>query len=349
MLPQTYIESDIQYEIPYTRKIDFETRLEQEEQTEENLIKELKENAERYIEENKYPKVSYTTVSNINNKMEIGDTIQVLHPLVSIKTEVLEYEYNVISKKIKTLTFGNFSRDVKTKFDNIKSSINQISQVMSKQETVIKNQTSLINRLNKTGFVYIDENEILILDEIPKENAKNVWRFGLGGLAFSSNGYEGPFETAITMDGQINANFITTGTISVSRIEGLFDELEGLRTAIQLDMNGITASLDTLQKEIDKTNEQVTENETEQSKYLRYYIDSNNDNKGTLELGESESPFKTKITNEEMAFTQDGYKVAYINGNKLYITTAEVLNALIIGNFGFTPISNGSLSFGKIK
>lgn len=349
MLPQTYTESDIQYEIPYTRKIDFETKLEQEEQTEENLIKELKENAERYIEENKYPKVSYTTVSNINDKMEIGDTIQVLHPLVSIKTEVLEYEYDIISKKMKSLTFGNFSRDVKTKFDNIKNSINQISQAMSKQETVIKNQTSLINMLNKTGFVYIDENEILILDEIPKENAKNVWRFGLGGLAFSSNGYEGPFETAITMDGQINANFITAGTISVSRIEGLFDELEGLRTAIQLDMNGITASLDTLQKEIDKTNEQVTENETQQSKYLRYYSDPNNNNKGTLELGESESPFKTKITNEEMAFTQDGYKVAYINGNKLYITTAEVLNALIIGNFGFTPLSNGSLSFGKIK
>lgn len=349
MLPQIYLESDIQYEIPYTRKIDFETKLEQEEQTEENLIKELKENAERYIEENKYPKVSYTTVSNINDNMEIGDTIQVLHPLVSIKTEVLEYEYDVISKKIKSLTFGNFSRDVKTKFDNIKNSINQISQAMSKQETVIKNQTSLINMLNKTGFVYIDENEILILDEIPKENAKNVWRFGLGGLAFSSNGYEGPFETAITMDGQINANFITTGTISVSRIEGLFEELEGMRTAIQLDMNGITASLDTLQKEIDKTNEQVTENETQQSKYLRYYSDTNNDGKGTLELGESESPFKTKITNEEMAFTQDGYKVAYINGNKLYITTAEVLNALIIGNFGFTPLSNGSLSFGKIK
>ena len=35
-----------------------------------------------------------------------------------------------------------------------------------------------------------------------------MWRFGLGGIGFSSNGYEGPFEVAITMDGQINADFI---------------------------------------------------------------------------------------------------------------------------------------------
>lgn len=264
MLPQTYIESDIQYEIPYTRKIDFETKLEQEEQTEENLIKELKENAERYIEENKYPKVSYTTVSNINDNMEIGDTIQVLHPLVSIKTEVLEYEYDVISKKIKSLTFGNSSRDVKTKFDNIKNSINQISQAMSKQETLIKNQTSLINMLNKTGFVYIDENEILILDEIPRENAKNVWRFGLGGIGFSSNGYEGPFETAITMDGEINAKFITTGVMSVDRIEGLseqisivvsntleetnsqIEELQKKNNELKIQLDGLTNTMTTI-------------------------------------------------------------------------------------------------------
>ena len=221
MLPEKYIESDVQYEKPYTRTIDFQTELEQEDQNEESLIEELRTNAENYIEENKYPKVSYTTTSDINDDMEIGDTIQVLHPLVTIKTEVLEYQYNIISKKIKSLTFGNFTRDVKAKFDNIKNTINQIEQTVSNQQTVIQQQTDLINSLNKNGYVYIDDNEILILDKIPKEEAENVWRFGLGGIGFSSNGYEGPFEVAITIDGQINADFITTGTMNVSRIEGL--------------------------------------------------------------------------------------------------------------------------------
>ena len=253
MLPEQYLESDVQYEIPYTRTIDFQTDLEQEEQTEENLINELRKNATEYIEENKYPKVSYTTVSNINDDMEIGDLIQVLHPLVSIKTEVLEYEYDIISEKIKSLTFGNFSRDVKAKFNNIKSSIDKISQVLSKQEITIKNQTDLINSLNKNGYVYIDDNEILILDKLPKEEAKNVWRFGLGGIGFSSNGYEGPFKIAITMDGQINANFITTGTMSVDRIESLANFITDTNKAvatIELQQNSIITQVSSVETQV---------------------------------------------------------------------------------------------------
>ena len=242
MLPETYLISDIQYEKPYTRKIDFETELDTEEQTEENLINELREKAKKYLEENKYPKFSYTVKSDVNQNLEIGDTIHVLHPIADIMTEGLEYEYDIVSKKVKTLTFGNFTRDVQTKFNNIKTTIEQLNQNLSKQNVTIKEQTNLINSLNKNGYVYIDDNEILILDKIPKKQAKNIWRFGLGGIGFSSNGYEGPFETAITMDGQINAKFITTGTMSVDRIEGLankIDDYDKQLTEIELNADSI--------------------------------------------------------------------------------------------------------------
>ena len=251
MLPENFLESDIQYEKPYTRTIDFQTNLEQEEQTEAKLLAELRENAQSYLDENKVPKISYTISSNINNKLEIGDTIKVLHPFVNIFTEVLEYEYNIISKKIISLTFGNYSRDVKAKFDNIKTTIEQVKQSVSKQEVVINNQTNLINSLNKNGYVYIDDNEILILDALPKERAKNVWRFGLAGIGFSSNGYEGPFETAMTMDGQINADFITTGTMSVDRIESLANfitDTSASIAAIELQQDSITTKVSSLEK-----------------------------------------------------------------------------------------------------
>lgn len=251
MLPENFLESDIQYEKPYTRTIDFQTNLEQEEQTEAKLLAELRENAQSYLDENKVPKISYTISSNINNKLEIGDTIKVLHPFVNIFTEVLEYEYNIISKKIISLTFGNYSRDVKAKFDNIKTTIEQVKQSVSKQEVVINNQTNLINSLNKNGYVYIDDNEILILDALPKKRAKNVWRFGLAGIGFSSNGYEGPFETAMTMDGQINADFITTGTMSVDRIESLANfitDTSASIAAIELQQDSITTKVSSLEK-----------------------------------------------------------------------------------------------------
>ncbi|MCI8618333.1 MAG: hypothetical protein HFJ60_08925 [Clostridia bacterium] len=243
MLPETFLESDIKYEKPYTRKIEFQTELESEEQTEENLISELRKNATDYLEENKHPKISYTVKSDINQTLEIGDTVHVLHPIAEILTEVLEYEYDVISEKVKSITFGNFKRDIKTKFDNIKNTIEQVSQSVSKQTSVINEQTKLINSLNKNGKLYIDDNELLILDSLPKENAQNVWRLGLGGFGFSSNGYEGPFEIAITMNGQINAKFISTGVMSVDRIEGLaskISEYDTQLTQIELNTNNIT-------------------------------------------------------------------------------------------------------------
>ena len=48
--------------------------------------------------------------------------------------------------------------------------------------------------------------------------ATKVWRFNLSGLGYSSNGYTGRYKTAITMDGKINADFITTGTLTANII-----------------------------------------------------------------------------------------------------------------------------------
>lgn len=254
LLPEIYLESETQYEISYTKIVDFQTDLEAEEQTETNLLLELRNNASKYLEENCVPKVSYTVNSNVNNELEIGDTIKVLHPFVNIFTEVLEYEYDLISEKVKSLTFGNYTRDVKTKFNNIKNTIETIKQTVSKQEITIKEQTNLINSLNKNGYVYIDDNEILILDKLPKEQAKNVWRFGLGGIGFSSKGYEGPFETAITMDGQINAKFITTGTMAVARIEGLANfitETSSSITKIELEQGRITSKVSSVEQSVE--------------------------------------------------------------------------------------------------
>lgn len=248
-LPENFIESDIVYDKPYTKTVTFQTTLDTEEQIEENLLLELRNNANLYLEKNKTPMVSYEITSDINQTLEIGDTIHVKHPLLIILTEVLEYEYDVILKRVKRLVFGNFTRNVKTKFDAIKENINKISESLSKQEAVINNQTNLINSLNKNGYVYIDDNEILILDTLPKSSAKHIWRFGLGGIGYSENGYEGPFKTAMTMDGQINADFITTGVMSVDRIEGLSEQL----TIIVSDLNNTNAQINI------KTNEVKTE------------------------------------------------------------------------------------------
>lgn len=219
MLPEEYLESETQYDKSYTRTIHFETELEEELQTEENLINELRTKANAYLEENQFPKVSYEVTSDINQKMEIGDTIHVKHPLVDLQVEVLEYKYNVLTEKVQKIIFGNFARDVKQRFDEIKEEIKKQSLKISSQESTIEQQTALINNLNKLGNVYIDDNEILILDELPRENATNVLRIGMAGIGFSNDGYTGDYETAWTIDGKFNADFIKFGTLDGALIK----------------------------------------------------------------------------------------------------------------------------------
>jgi phage-related protein len=56
----------------------------------------------------------------------------------------------------------------------------------------------------------------------------NVWRWNVGGLGFSSNGYNGPYETAITADGQIVADFITSGSLVANIIKaGVIQSQDG--------------------------------------------------------------------------------------------------------------------------
>ena len=81
------------------------------------------------------------------------------------------------------------------------------------------------------GYVVIEPDasgypeEILIMDTPDKSTAVNVWRFNQGGLGHSSTGYNGPFnDIALTADGQINADMITTGTMQVGRISGLLQD-----------------------------------------------------------------------------------------------------------------------------
>lgn len=214
-LPEEYLESDIEYPTPYTRRIDINT---DSEASEEDQILELRSGAEAYLEENQYPKISYEVNSNINQDLGIGDLVYVKHPLVDLETTVQEYQYNILKKRVTKIIFGNYNRSVKKKFEQIKDSIEDAKEYLSKFDAIVQNQTDLINSLNKTGHVWQDENQILILDKLPMESAENVWRWNLGGFAFSENGVEGPYKMAFTIDGSFNTDFISSGSIMTNHL-----------------------------------------------------------------------------------------------------------------------------------
>ena len=51
-----------------------------------------------------------------------------------------------------------------------------------------------------------------------------------------------------------------------------------------------------------------------------------------IEIGRSDSNMKTRFLNDKISFYQGAVEVAYISDNNLYITRAEVLDFLRIGN-----------------
>ena len=251
-LPEVYLQADVTYDVPYTKRVDFETKYEEDEdRTEENLLPELRANAEAYLLENKYPKVAYEVKSDINQLMEIGDTIHVKHPLVMLETEVQEYEYNVLTQRVVKIVFGNYNRSVKKRFDKIKTDIEDVKKQTSKFEVIVGDQTDLINNLNKFGHVYIDDNQILILDELPKQDAENVWRWNLGGLGFSSTGIEGPFTQAWTMDGVFNTDFIAANSIMTNQLSS--DVGSSLDLSSNTSINLIVENIETQIEEIELT------------------------------------------------------------------------------------------------
>nr|DAF70558.1 MAG TPA: tail protein [Caudoviricetes sp.] len=68
----------------------------------------------------------------------------------------------------------------------------------------------------KTGY----PDEILIMDQPDKDTAKNVIRMNKNGIGFSlGKGYNGPFESAWTIDGKFNADFITAGTVDAGLVK----------------------------------------------------------------------------------------------------------------------------------
>lgn len=103
--------------------------------------------------------------------------------------------------------------------EEIKKAIEKIVPSSEILKQAAENATNLIATA-MGGYIVKTENELLIMDTNSIETAKKVWRWNINGLGYSANGYAGPYELAMTMDGSIVADFIKVGTLSGDLIKG---------------------------------------------------------------------------------------------------------------------------------
>lgn len=92
-------------------------------------------------------------------------------------------------------------------------------QIPNAKQEAIDKATELLTKFNG-GYVVKKDGELFIADNKDIDKAQHIWRWNINGLGYSSTGIDGPYGLAITMDGRIVADFITSGTMSAERING---------------------------------------------------------------------------------------------------------------------------------
>lgn len=238
LLDEVYLYSKTQYDIPFTKVVSFNQNVDQDlykdaeghlDETAYNnaLIEDLRKQGQAYVDENCVPKVNYTLKANVEKLTDIGDTIEVIdEPMdVDITTHVISYDYDCILGKYTELEFGNFQQKVSDLMGTVSSTIQQsVEQNNSALQVVFSDamqhaQDTILGMLGNSYVVY-EGDKILVVDALPKEEAHHVIMINSGGIAFSSTGINGDFESAWTIDNVLNMQHINVINLVADMIKG---------------------------------------------------------------------------------------------------------------------------------
>ncbi len=225
-----------------------------------------------------------------NPVIQAGDIVQ------AIDKDNVPHNVLIMSQTIKIGGGCNATIDCKgtstttsefsTNFEPVGKKIERVYSAL--QQSILDATNSITG--NTGGYVVMHDtnndgkpDEILIMDNPVKEKSTKVWRWNKEGLGYAENpngnAYNGPFRTAITADGQISADFITTGTLSAERI-----------AVENFDSDDPTKITD--------------------------YIHFGN---GTMTFGKGDSTLTLKLENNQVAFYRDETRIAYFSSNSFEI------------------------------
>lgn len=206
----------------------------------------LRTAAQSYIDRNSLgtPTVnlnlSFVQISElIKDAIYLCDTVSVEFPAlnVSAQAKVIKTVYDALLDRYDSIEVGTvkqtFAQTIATLQDN--SITGLVGQTMLRES--IGRATAQITGQNGGFYVENDTNgdglydEVLFLNTLDIATATNVWRWNLGGLGHSSSGYDGPYDTAITADGHVVADFVDTGTLTANIIKaGILQDAAGINS-----------------------------------------------------------------------------------------------------------------------
>lgn len=152
--------------------------------------------------------------------LKLGDTLYTKVDTldIDISIKIVKYKWDVLKGRYISLELGNIkSNYVTTQISQQKQNEEEFERIPNRLQQIKDFATSSIaNAMG--GYIYKTQSELFIMDTNNPITAQKVWRWNIEGLGYSKNGINGPFEIAMTSDGQIVADFITTGVMDANLI-----------------------------------------------------------------------------------------------------------------------------------
>lgn len=183
-------------------------------------------------------KLNFVQLKELSERVDLGDTVSIyFEPLnIAVTAKCIETVWDVIEERYISTSFGDASANIADTIVAAQKAINEKPSTTVMQQA-IDQATELITG-NLGGYVVLHDSngdgkpdEILIMDDPDITQAVKVWRWNQAGLGYSSTGYAGPYGLAMTANGEIVADFITTGTLNANLIKaGVIEDVAGNST-----------------------------------------------------------------------------------------------------------------------
>lgn len=159
-------------------------------------------------------------------QLKLCDTAEVIYTElgVNVRQKVIKTVYNSLLEKYDSMELGSARQTFAEALESVLSGyVAENYSRKSAMVSAIERATNLITGgLGGHVIIGMDNgtpNEILIMDTEDKATAVNVLRINQAGIGFSSHGYNGPFDTAWTLDGHFVADYITSGTLDATLLK----------------------------------------------------------------------------------------------------------------------------------
>lgn len=221
----------------------------------------------------------------------------------------------------------------------------ELAKTEAAQAAGMTGDVTVLIQATEPGAQYRNENTLWI-DTTDGGAVPKVWGDG-SWIASQVVGAGAAAEDAAEAESAAQAAQDAAEQAAEDALAGIGGAIEGVEqsvtsvlekvTQLEQDSEGWDFNFQTIEETITGINGQISTLRTETNKYIRF-------EDGEIIVGVVGDPFEVRIANDRIRFTQNGVEVAYVSNSKLFITNAQILNRLDIGNFSFVPRDNGNMS-----